>query len=249
MQFFDCNAFFGSPARRLLAPAPKAADLLAEMDFCGVDRALVWHIAQHDAAPVVGNQLLADAIADTPRLTGCWSILPNHTHELPPPNAFFAQMKQARIGALRIFPNSHHFLANAVSLGDWLTPMAARRIPLFVSLARGMTWQDIYTLLADFPDLVCVICDHGCWGMDRYFRPLLERYPHVYVDTAQYLLDGGLESLVNDYGPARILYGSGFPEAYHGGMMLALRHAQISDEAKDAIASGNLERILREAQL
>ncbi len=32
-------------------------------------------------------------------------------------------------------------------------------------------------------------------------------------------------------------------------MMLALRHARIPDEAKGAIASGNLERLLGEVQL
>jgi hypothetical protein len=31
-------------------------------------------------------------------------------------------------------------------------------------------------------------------------------------------------------------------------MMLALRHAKIPEEAKAAIASGNLERLLQEAQ-
>jgi len=97
--------------------------------------------------------------------------------------------------------------------------------------------------------LVCVICDHGCWGMDRMFRPLLERYPNVHVDIAQYLLDGGIECLVADYGARRILFGSGFPESYMGGMMLALKHARIPDEAKIAIAGENLERILGEAQL
>jgi predicted TIM-barrel fold metal-dependent hydrolase len=93
-----------------------------------------------------------------------------------------------------------------------------------------------------------VICDHGCWGQDRLFRPLLERYPNVHVDTAQYLLDGGIESLVADYGARRLLFGSGFPESYLGGMMLALRHARIPDEAKAAIAAGNLERMLLQAQ-
>ena len=44
------------------------------------------------------------------------------------------------------------------------------------------------------------------------FRPLLERYPNFYVDTAQYLLDGGIESVVTDYGAGRMLFGSGFPE-------------------------------------
>ena len=60
MRFFDCNAFFGLPMVRPLAPVPTADALLAEMDRAGVDRALVWHIAQHDASPQAGNQLLAD---------------------------------------------------------------------------------------------------------------------------------------------------------------------------------------------
>ncbi|MFX0117552.1 MAG: amidohydrolase family protein, partial [Candidatus Hodarchaeota archaeon] len=176
-------------------------------------------------------------------------VLPNQTREFPPPADFFRQMRKERIAALRIFPDSHRFIANAVSMGDLFKQMMGRRIPLFVSLRRGMDWQGIYALLAAFPDLVCVICDHGCWGMDRMFRPLLEHYPHVYVDTAQYLLDGGLEALVADYGAARLLFGSGFPESYFGGMMLALRHARIPDEAKTAIAGSNLERILAEEEL
>jgi predicted TIM-barrel fold metal-dependent hydrolase len=249
MRFFDCNAFFGLPMRRLLLPVSTVEEFLAEMDGAGVEKALVWHIAQHDGSPQVGNQLLADAIRPHGRLVGCWSVLPNQAHEFPPPSALFRQMREERVVALRVFPNSHRFLVNAVSMGDLLEQMVIHRIPLFVSVRRGMEWPDIYVLLAEFPDLVCVICDHGCWGMDRLFRPLLERYPHVYVDTAQYMLDGGLEALVADYGAGRVLFGSGFPESYFGGMMLALRHARIPDEAKEAIASGNLERILGEVQL
>jgi predicted TIM-barrel fold metal-dependent hydrolase len=249
LRFFDCNAFLGLPAKRPIAPVATVEEFLAEMDRAGVEKALVWHIAQHDASARIGNQLLADAIRPYPRLVGCWTLLPSQTRELSPPARFFRQMKEARVAAVRIFPKSHRFLANAVSIGDWLEQMVARRIPLFVSVRRGIDWRDIYALLAEFPDLVCVICDHGCWGMDRLFRPLLESYAHVYVDTAQYLLDGGLEALVADYGARRLLFGSGFPESYFGGMMVALRHARIPDEAKVAIASDNLERILEEVRL
>ena len=248
MRFFDCNVFFGLPVRRPLLPVPTAEMLLAEMDRAGVGKALVWHIAQHDASPQIGNRLLTDAIRPHPRLLGTWTVLPPQTHEFPAPSTFFQQMRAARIAALRVFPNSHRFLVNAVSMGELLGQMVSRRIPLFVSLRRGMDWPDVYALLKEFPDLVCVICDHGCWGMDRLYRPLLERYPNVYVDTAQYFLDGGLEALVADYGAKRLLFGSGFPESYLGGMMVALQHARIPDEGKKAIAGGNLERILEEAQ-
>jgi predicted TIM-barrel fold metal-dependent hydrolase len=249
MQFFDCNAYFGLPSLRPEVPVPTPQALLAAMDRAGVTKALVWHIAQHDHAPRLGNKLLAEAIAPHPRLMGCWTIQPNQGHEFPPMREFFILMKAAKITALRAFPETHRFLLNEVSMGDILAAMVNRRIPLILSVKRGVIWRDVYQLMGEFPELVCVVCDHGCWGEDRMFRPLLERYDHFYVDTARYLLDGGIEALVSDYGANRLLFGSGFPESYLGGMMMALKHAQIPDFAREAIAHGNLERILAEVDL
>jgi len=134
-------------------------------------------------------------------------------------------------------------------MGGLLDAMSRRRVPLFLSVKRGMSWRGVYDILAEFPGLTCVICDHGCWGEDRLFRPLIEQYPNVAIDTSQYLLDGGVEAFVTDYGARRMLYGSGFPESYFGGMMMAIKHAQIPAAAKEAIAHGNLERMIEEVQL
>jgi predicted TIM-barrel fold metal-dependent hydrolase len=249
MRFFDCNTYFGLPARRPLAPVATAEQLLSEMDIAGVDCALTWHIAQHDVAPQTGNATLVEAVAPHERLVGCWTVLPNQAREFPKPNELFKEMRLARVAALRAFPDSHRYLLNGVSMGELLEEMEERHVPLVLSLRRGCTWPTVYGLLASFPELTCLVCDHGCWGEDRAFRPLLERYPNVHVDTAQYLLDGGIEALVADYGSRRLLFGSGFPESYFGGMIMALRHAQIPLGAKEAIAHGNLERLLGEAQL
>lgn len=248
MDFFDCNAAYGLPTRRPLLPVAGVGDLQEEMRRAGVRRALVWHIAQHDASPQVGNAILSADIHAHQNLVGCWSILPNQGREFPPPDRFFDDMMAANVRAIRVFPGSHHYLLNSVSLGDWLAVMDERRVPLLLSMQRGVEWRDVYALLADFPNLVCLILDHGCWGEDRLFRPLLERYDHVYVDTAHYLLDGGVESLVEHYGASRLLFGSGFPICYFGGMMMALRHAEIDAADKAAVACGNLERILAEVQ-
>lgn len=249
MDFFDCNAGYGLPTRRPLLPVASIEQLQQELARAGVGRALIWHMIQHDASPQVGNQLLAHDLRGQPNLVGCWAILPNQGREFPPPGEFFSQMKSAGVRAIRAFPGSHRFLLNSLALGNWLAEMDHHRVPLLLSMQRGVEWRDLYALLADFPNLVCVVLDHGCWGEDRLFRPLLERYPHVYVDTAHYLLDGGIEGLVERYGPGRLLFGSGFPTCYFGGMMLALKHAEIDEAAKSAIACGNLERILEEVQL
>jgi predicted TIM-barrel fold metal-dependent hydrolase len=103
--------------------------------------------------------------------------------------------------------------------------------------------------MAEVPDLTLIITEHGSWGCDRFFRPLLETYERVHLDTTLYFLDGGIEDLVSTYGPGRLLFGSGLPERYPGGMMMYLRHCQIDDEARAAIAGDNLARLLEEVEL
>jgi predicted TIM-barrel fold metal-dependent hydrolase len=165
-------------------------------------------------------------------------------------------MKADRIVALRAFPVAHRFLLNAVTMGPLLEEMVARRIPLLYSTRRlpagwnpHQAWQDLYALLAEFPQLTVIVVDHGSWGCDRYFRPLFEKYERVFVDTSLYYIDGGIEDLVARHGPGRLLYGSGLPERYPGGMMLVIRHAEIDDAAKAAIAGGNLKRLVAEVRL
>ncbi len=247
MKFFDCNAFIGRPARRdVYPPAAGARELLAEMDFNGVEQALAWHITQMDASPLTGNPILAGELQEQPRLKGCWALLPNQAHEVPPFEACLEEMRRTHCAALRAFPLRQQYYLNRLSVASWLDPATEIHLPLFLSVRWGANWDVAYNLLAEFPGLVCVICDHGCWGEDRRFRPLIERYANVYIDTALYMLDGGIEAFVADYGPERMLFGSGFPTGYPGGIMLALQHAQISPEAKALIAGGNLERILEE---
>jgi uncharacterized protein len=249
MEFFDGNCWFGLPQKRHLAPVRTADRLLAAMDRAGIAKALVWHITQRECFASAGNEFLARAIRGRERLTGCWTILSPQCGETPPASELFERMAHANLRVLRAFPNDHRYLLNRVTFGPLFDAAARRRVPLLLSVAKGTDWRDVYALLAEFPDLTCVICDHGCWGTDRQFRPLIERYPRVYIDLAAYLLDGGIEDFVEKYGPERMIFSTGFPDAYHGGMMLALRHAKIPAAAKRAIAAGNLERILAEARL
>ena len=249
MEFFDCNTYIGCPVKGHMAPVATAAELLAEMDRAGIARALVWHVAQLDYSPVVGNQLLAEAIAPYERLAGCWTLLPNQANELGPLSEWFELMSRSNVRAVRAFPEEHHYLLRGEALGDILSAMVEKRIPLLLSLQRGLSWQDAYVLMAQFPELVCILCDIGSWGSDRWFRPLLESYSSVYIELGQYYLDGGIEAFVRDYGPDRMLFGTGFPDGYHGGAMLPLEHAQIGPAERQAIASGNMQRILSEVRL
>jgi len=253
LEFFDCNAAYGVWSVPHYKPASKVEDLLAEMEWCGISRALVRHAAMDNEAPQVGNRLIVEETAEHPQLAPTWAILPPQTGELGTPEEFVQAMGEAGVRALWAFPGNHRYRLDAVSCGPLLEVLVARRIPLFIGrheTSVGLTgWELAASVLSDFPTLRLVVVGHGSWGEDRQFRPLIEAYEGFHTDTSRYELDGGIADVCRKYGPARLLFGSAFPSTSPGGAMLTLAHADITDDEKQAIASGNLDRLLREAQL
>jgi hypothetical protein len=70
----------------------------------------------------------------------------------------------------------------------------------------------------------------------------------VYVEISTYKLDGGIPAILDRYGPGRFLYGSAYHTFAMGGAALQLRNLDVDRNAKEQIAHGNLERLLREAK-
>lgn len=242
MEFFDCHACYGPTWTLLKLPDPEA--LVVEMKRVGISKALVYHGAAINGYPLEANERLIAELAPYSQLYPVWVLLPPQTGEWNV-DSFVSKMKAGGVRALWAFPQDHHYLLNKVAMGAVLEEMVARNIPLFLK----EDWQLVYSLLADFPELTLVVAGHGPWGRDRYFRPLFERYPNFYIDTANYELNWGLEGLISKYGYERILFGTNTPYRTMGGPLFTLMHAPISDAAKEAIASGNLERILGEVRL
>jgi hypothetical protein len=249
MDWFDCNCGFGVPAKPFGSVFAAPADLLDELDFCGasvacgVSEALVFHVAQQFESPQAGNQLVVTETAGQPRLHPSWAILPPQTE--CDVAGFLDQMKRSGVRALRAYPEEGRYLLNGLTFGPLLEELVARRIPLLL----GPHWQAADGLLREFPELTLVIVNHSDWGDDRFFRPLVEHYPRLHLDSSNYQLERGLADFVRKYGPDRLLYGSGSPNLQMGAALLTLAHADMPDEAKAAIAGGNLRRLLLEARL
>jgi len=253
LEFFDCNALYGIPSVPCLEQAKRVGDLLEEMEWAGVSRALVRHTAMIDESPVVGNRLIVEETAPHPSLCPSWAILPPQTGELGTPDEFLASMAQAGVRALWTYPSRHRYTLDGVTLGPLFEHLVARRVPLFIErgeTSRGLSgWELAGAVLQEFPELILVVVGHGSWGEDRYLRPLLEAYEGLHIDTSRYELDGGIADLCRRFGPERLLFGSAFPYTSPGGAMLTLAHADIADEEKQKIAAGNLDRLLSEVRL
>lgn len=249
MEFFDCNCSYGVAMRPPLAPALTPGDILAEMGLCGIHRALVRNLAVSEQTPEVGNFLTSEDLAGQERLVPTWGILPPQTGELGDVGEFLQSMAEAGVRSLWAFPTEHRYLLNATTFGELFEALVAREIPLFLPRQQGSGGLDCYAtadaILQDFPQLYLIIVGHGSWGEDRFFRPLMARFPNFGVDTSRYELDGGIAEIVKLCGPHRLYFGTAFPHTPMGGPMLTLLHAEISEEEKGWVAGGNLRRLLR----
>jgi predicted TIM-barrel fold metal-dependent hydrolase len=253
VEFFDCNVSYGVPSVPCFSQATRVEEVLAEMEWTGLSRALVRQAAMDNEDPQVGNRLIAEETTPYPSLHPSWAILPPQTGEQGPPEEFLRRMGEAGVRALWAFPSKHRYTLDAVTCGPLFELLVERRVPLFLErgeTSRGLAgWDLANAVLREFPRLVLVVVGHGSWGEDRHFRPLVEAYEGFHIDTSRYELDGGIADFCRKYGPERLLFGSAFPHTSPGGAMLTLLHADIPDEEKRKIASGNLDRLLREVRL
>ena len=71
MKFFDCNVCFGPATVPPMKQAETADALVEEMDFSGTAEAVVYHSAQRDDTPAVGNPLAIAEIGGRGRLHPC----------------------------------------------------------------------------------------------------------------------------------------------------------------------------------
>jgi predicted TIM-barrel fold metal-dependent hydrolase len=245
MKLFDCTCGFGLYRTRVFRFARTAADLIEEMDWCGIDQALVYHTAQRFDLPSNGNDILMKEIQEYPRLIPTWAVLPSHTGEQASVDNIVKGMREQGIRALRLFPEDHRYFLDDVTWGDQMAVYQERRIPVFIRANLGK----IKELLRSFPDLVVATGSQGSNPQDRYAWPLIERYPNLYYDTSGYLVDGIIEEFCQRYGADRLLFATGFPDNASGTALLRLAHAEISESDREAIAFGNISRLLSEAVL
>lgn len=243
LMFFDVNCSVGD----YIDHFPGVPELLQDMDYYGIDRALIRHNGLAKA-PLSTNETIAEWVKMAPdRLTGVWCILPDSCDEIPEPDEFFRQMKARGIGAITLSPIEHRYQPKRIVIGKIMDAAAERKVPVLLN-SFAANWDKVYEFMEEFPKNT-VICKGGKWGPDRNVRPLLETYENFYFDLAYYWVPEGIFDLAEKYGPERLLYGSAFPTGNQGSGMLQLKYSGLAKEAVAQIAGKNLERILKGAQL
>ncbi len=261
MKIIDCNACIGyaSINHEIInhenyyvfektKQVKNAAELLEEMDFCGIDEAFVYHQLMVECDPESGNQIICNEVDTNPeRLHATWAILPSITEEAFAPEVLIPQMKKHNVKALRAYPHKFRYFFDRITMGDMIDAMQEKSIPVFLSPQDG--WESIFEIMRNFPNLTVILTNYGLWGSDRFFFPLIKAYKNVYIDTSDYQVINGINKFYEKFGDERLLYGSNFPMDHFGGPLTALFGSDLPQKSLEKIASGNIERIISEVKL
>lgn len=261
MKLFDCNACFGFDmvnhecvnhenfiVLEKVDVAATAEELIAEMDYVGIDQAVVWHRSQYDQDATVGNRKLIEGIKGyEDRLLPSWTILPDITDDQYAPNIFFDEMKKNGVKALRAYPDQDRFILCDVTMGEQLNLISELKIPLYLTPMAG--FEQIYNVMKEFPNLTVILSNIGWWPSARLVYPLLKNYPNFYFETGDFSMLHGLEQVCSRFGSERVIYGTNFPTNAMAGSAYTLLKSTISDEDKENIAHRNIERLLSEVRL
>jgi predicted TIM-barrel fold metal-dependent hydrolase len=234
---FDANARVG-PSGIYGERALHSAGLLEEMDRFGIRRAIVSHWTAEEYDAEAGHRALERDL--DPRFIPAWAALPD--------SDFVDALAKRRPQAVRLTPslNQHNFSLSPWCAGELLEFLQSASVITLISRA-DIEWDRLEALLGGFQQLVVVLVDTG-YRADRYLLPLLKKFPQLYFDSATYLAHRQLETFVERHGADRLLFGSRLPLYSPASALGVLASARISDEARLAVAGGNLRRLLAQCK-
>mgnify|MGYP005849745157 CR=1 FL=1 len=241
MDLHDVNCFVGRWPTESLG-CSTIPDLQREMDRLGIGRALVRHTWGWWHDPAEANVVLRSQLADIEHLRPCLAATPLMEEEFGGIDAFLRGLQQAAAASVCLYPRSQSFSLSPASIGQLMEALQAVRMPLLLEMEE-VSWADIDSLATNWPRLPIVLVRTG-YRLMRQLLPLLRSHASLFVDTA-YLADNqALECIAGSVGPERILFGTGTPRTDGSGSVARLAYSDLSDEQRELVASGNLDRLL-----
>lgn len=240
---FDVQTGFGGSAKG--KPETVGVDaLLDEMARLDIGRALVRTAPDElvNDAPTA-NEALYAGCQTHPSLTPCPILMPNAAYDMPSEDEQVAAAMGHGAGAAFLRPQLDYWSTADWASGALFRGLEARRLPAYCC-DNQIGIEQVASLAERYPRLPFILTGVS-YRSDRTLLPLLGTFPKTYLSIgSNYAVHKGIERLVAKVGAERILFGTGFPVVEAASAVAMLMYAEISDEEKQLIGSGNLERLI-----
>jgi hypothetical protein len=254
MRYFDANAMVGAHfAPRGDGSFPGARDILDEMDFYKIDEALVYHGLAREYDLRIGNRELMKCVKESARLHPCWVIGVEQEGGMPAPRELMDELAENNVKAVRLFIGgllSDSPVLDALLYGDLLAELENHGYPVFLEFEgnSSISGRDVVQLdevLKSFPGLQVVLLSPRTTGLEmKLISVRMERFGNLHMGLSGFHGNYLIEDMTARFGPKRFLFDTCYPWFSPAQVKIALSYADIPREAREAVAYGNLKRLI-----
>lgn len=254
LDFVDVNCLVGSPQRPGPRTPTSVEELEAVLDRFPISRSLVADVEACEYAIDQGNERVAALAAANPRFSPVW-VMPLHTGvDFTDAGAFVAALQRHGVRAVRVqAPAAHGYTVDEWALGPAWRALEEARVPVLLANTElclppdasptGLSAANVHDIARRYPRLPLVVLRLSGFST-RVVVPLMQACPNVHVELSYFNIHRGIETLASRVGADRLLFGSNLPWSTPGPAVMSVAYADIPDEDKQAIAGGNIRRLL-----
>ena len=242
MQYFDLNYVLGTGSNGEIGyNSPE--EILKQMDYLDIDRALVFSAEARDFSGIYGNRKLLDQLKPfADRLFPAFVITSRDYYENGTVEYYRELAKAGTVKAFRIIPGKTR---SPIYECEFILEKLAEFSPVIQLDSRELSLQDYQTLAKfakQFPTIRFVIGQKVWCNLDSILN-LMNRCSNVYMDTSWMHVQRTVNLIIDRFGADRLLFATGHKTQY-GAAIAALNHAEIPAEIKEQIAHKNAENLL-----
>ena len=221
-----------------------ADQLVADLKRIGLTRALPRLLPEEiEIDAPAANARLHAACAEHPGLSPCPLVVPSGGGDLPSEEEQVSALLAQGAAAACIRPDRDYWTLAPWNCDALFHALERRRLPVMVSLAK-LGIEAIGGLAERYPDLPFLLLE-ASYRQYRSLVPLLAAFPGTYlVLGGGYAVHGGLEYLAATVGAERVVFGTGFPVTEPMTAVTYLMYSGLSDEQKQLVGAGNLDRLM-----
>ena len=240
---FDVQTGFGGVKCGTRAPVGRAA-LLEEMGRLDIARSLVRIVpGDLDLDVTASNRELLESCALHPGLIPCPAVVPNTAADLPTEEEQLAQALEGGAGAVVLRPSRDGWLLAEWACSELMRALASARVPTIVS-EKSTPLRELAEFADRYPEIPFIVIEAN-YRSQRTYLSFLKAFPNTHISMgSNYIVHVGIEQVVHQVGPERLLFGTGFPEAEAMSAITHLMYADLADDDKALIGAGNFDRLM-----
>jgi predicted TIM-barrel fold metal-dependent hydrolase len=246
-RFFEINGWNVTSDTGQLVPVVGMEALMQELEGHHIREALITneYCLAYNAG--VGNEQLLTLIAGYESVHGAIVWAPELAIGRSEIETYLERMIENKVGAVRMFPIKLNFSLKKWQVGHILAAMEVKRLPLII-WHKETSWDAVQDICSSYPQLPVIVegNDQKLLYHNRFFIPLLEACPNLYIETHNLIQHGVFEYIVNERGIDRLLFGSYFPYNDPNSAMMMITDADIPEQTKFDIAGGHMRRLIKQ---